>query len=166
MFGGKKDKVGATAAGTTLLASSVQIMGDVKFDGHLEVEGKVVGDILAEEGGNARVRILEKGVVEGEVRAPNVVINGHVTGDVHASKHLELAAHAVVNGNVHYQVIEMVKGAQVNGNLMHVDDVSGQGKAKKRLDPPQQSGKAESEAKPQARPEPKQENKSETKPVS
>src|SRR5690606_28481521 len=122
--------------------------GDIKFDGHLEVEGTVTGNILADEATNARVRVLERGVVKGEVRAPYVVINGHVTGDVHATKHLELAAHAVVNGNVHYQVIEMVKGAQVNGNLVHIDDVPGKKKPEPaQLNPPAEikSGAKESE---------------------
>lgn len=128
MFGGKKDKVsrGATG-GTTLLARSAEIHGDVRFAGHLEVEGRIVGNVDAEDGTDARVRVLDKGIVEGEIRAPNVVINGQVTGDVRATQHLELAANAVVNGNVYYQVIEMVKGAQVNGNLVHVND-AGKGK--------------------------------------
>lgn len=124
MFSSKKDTKGRMAnSGTTLLARSVEVLGDVKFAGHLEVEGKVVGNIYAEEGVDARVRILDNGVVEGEIQAPNIVINGHVTGDVRATKHLELAAHAVVNGNVYYQIIEMVKGAEVNGNLVHIQDV-------------------------------------------
>src|SRR5690625_6325461 len=48
-----------------------------------------------------------------------VIINGNVTGNVYSSKHVELAAKAVVEGNVHYQLIEMVKGAQVNGSLVY-----------------------------------------------
>ncbi len=119
MFGSKTK---AATSGTTLLARSVEVQGNIKFAGHLEVEGKVVGDIYADEASDARVRVLENGTVEGEIRAPNVVINGQITGDVYATKHLELAAHAVVNGNVHYCVVEMVKGAQVNGNLMHITD--------------------------------------------
>lgn len=136
MFGGKSSKANTMTKGTTLLAPSIQITGDLKFDGHLEVEGKVTGNIYAEDSTDARVRILEKGRVEGEVRAPNVVINGHVTGDVYATKHLELAANAVVNGNVHYQVIEMVKGAQVNGNLMHVEESPMAGKSKRKPETP------------------------------
>lgn len=123
MFGGNKESKGRMATtGTTLLARSVEILGDVKFAGHLEVEGKVVGNIYAEAGSDARVRVLNKGVVEGEIQAPNIVINGHVTGDVRATKHLELAANAVVNGNVYYHVIEMVKGAQVNGKLVYTQE--------------------------------------------
>ena len=50
---------------------------------------------------------------------PNDVVNGKVTGDVHASGHIELAAKATVHGNVHYNLIEMVMGSQVNGALLH-----------------------------------------------
>lgn len=123
MFGGKKDKDNIFAnGGTTLLARSVEIIGDIKFGGNLEVEGIVTGNIYAQSETDARVRIMEKGEVKGEINAPKIVINGQVTGDVYSTKHIELAANAVVNGNVHYNVIEMVKGAEVNGNLVHVAD--------------------------------------------
>lgn len=119
MFGSNKNKENHFAkGGTTLLARSVEILGDIKFAGNLEIEGVVKGNIFAEKGMDARVRIMEKGQVTGNIHAPKVIINGDVNGDVHADKHLELAANAVVNGNVHYQVIEMVKGAQVNGNMV------------------------------------------------
>lgn len=117
MFG-KKDKAmgGFTSDSTTLLSKSTEIVGDIRLTGNLEIEGTVRGNIIAL--GEARVRVMEQGLVEGEITAPKIVINGHVIGDVHSSKHVELAANAVVEGNVHYQLIEMVKGAQVNGNLV------------------------------------------------
>ena len=61
----------------------------------------------------------ERGTIEGEVKVPNVVINGTIIGDVHASGHVELAAQAKVHGNVYYSLIEMAMGAEVNGNLVH-----------------------------------------------
>lgn len=140
MFGGNDKANRPTGNGTTLLARSIEVSGDIKFEGHLEVEGRVVGDIYAREGSDARVRVLENGIVEGHIHAPNVVINGQVTGDVHATKHLELAAHAVVNGNVHYQVVEMVKGAQVNGNLMHISDADDAKQKRKPMQLADQSG--------------------------
>jgi cytoskeletal protein CcmA (bactofilin family) len=152
MFGGNDKASRSAGNGTTLLARSIEVTGDIRFEGHLEVEGRVVGDIYAREGSNARVRVLENGVVEGHIHAPNVVINGQVIGDVHATKHLELAAHAVVNGNVHYQVVEMVKGAQVNGNLMHVSDAGEDGGKQKRkpMQLSDQSGHAKVDAKADA----------------
>ena len=48
------------------------------------------------------------------------MINGLVQGDVRSATHIELAAKAVVMGNVYYNLIEMVMGSEVNGNLMHI----------------------------------------------
>lgn len=120
MIGGKKDKDHFAAGGTTLLARSVEVHGEIRFGGTLEIEGKIIGNVYAESASDAQVNV--RGEVEGEISAPKVMINGQVHGDVYCSKHLELAAKAIVNGNVHYSVIEMVKGAQVNGSLVHISE--------------------------------------------
>lgn len=128
---GKKDKsMGMTSGGTTLISKSTELLGDVKFSGSLEIEGRVKGNIYAEDGADARVRIMEKGCVEGDICVPTVIINGEVQGDVHSAKHIELAAKAVVTGNVHYNMIEMVKGAQVNGSLLFAQPSSAKDDAK------------------------------------
>ena len=119
MFGKKETSMSFSAGSTTLISKKTEMTGDVSFSGNLMIEGVVKGNISAREGEDAHARVLEKGLVEGEIRAPTLVINGTVTGDVYSDKHIELAARAVVNGNVHYRLIEMVKGAQVNGNLVY-----------------------------------------------
>lgn len=107
------------AGKTTMIAKGAEINGDVKFEGGLLVEGTIKGNVRAEDGSDALLRLTEAGKIEGEIHVPNVVINGKVNGDVHSSVHVELAAKAVVNGNVHYNLIEMVMGAEVNGSLVH-----------------------------------------------
>ncbi len=121
MLGGKKNNQFAKG-GHTLFDHAVEIQGTVTFGGTLDIEGRVIGDVLAAEGPDAQVNVREKGMVEGEIRAPKIIVNGKVMGDIYSSKHLELASNAIVHGNVHYHVIEMVKGAQVNGSLIHVED--------------------------------------------
>ena len=117
----KNKSMSFASGGTTLISKSTELVGDVRFSGNLEVEGKIRGNIFAEDGADARVRILDKGAIEGEIHVPTVVVNGSVSGNVYSSKHVELASKALVQGNVHYRVIEMVKGAQVNGNLIYSD---------------------------------------------
>lgn len=118
----KKDTSASFAAGgTTLISKTTKITGDVEFSGNLEVEGSIVGNVRAEKGSDARVRVLEQGSIEGEISVPVVVINGLVKGDVYSSSHVELAAKAQVFGDVHYAVIEMLKGAHVNGNLVFTE---------------------------------------------
>jgi cytoskeletal protein CcmA (bactofilin family) len=51
---------------------------------------------------------------------PNVIVNGKVFGDIYSDKHVELAAKAEIQGNVYYNLIEMVKGSKVDGNLVHL----------------------------------------------
>ncbi|WP_439135743.1 bactofilin family protein [Pseudomaricurvus sp.] len=126
--------MGFSSGGTTLISKSTELTGDVKFSGSLEIEGRVKGNIYAEEGADARVRIMEKGFVEGDICVPTIIINGSVNGDVHSAKHIELAAKATVTGNVHYNMIEMVKGAQVNGSLLYTKPSSAKEDTKSATD--------------------------------
>src|SRR5690606_14161732 len=104
---------------TTLISRNTEVTGDIHFTGTLEVEGRVNGNIFADDETNAEVRIRESGAVSGEISVPSVIINGLVEGDVYSSRHLELAAKARVSGNVFYNLIEMVTGAEVHGSLQH-----------------------------------------------
>ena len=110
-----------SADNQTLISGSTTVNGDIHFDGELVIEGRIVGKVLAEEDSEAKLRVAESGSVEGDVRVPLVVINGGVNGNVRASKHIELAAQGTVNGNVVYNLIEMVMGSAVNGSLTRMD---------------------------------------------
>jgi cytoskeletal protein CcmA (bactofilin family) len=105
----------------TLIGPRAVIRGDISFSGGLYVEGTIHGKVSADDGSAAVLTIAENGHIEGEVRAPVVVISGRMTGDVHASERIELAAHARVNGNIHYKVVEMAAGAMITGRLIHAD---------------------------------------------
>ncbi len=116
---GKKVDFDRHAGKTTMVSKGTEISGDIVFEGGLLVEGTVKGNIHAAPGSEALLRLSEAGVIEGEIRVPNVVINGKVLGNVYSPGHVELASKAVVNGNVHYHLIEMVMGSEVNGSLVH-----------------------------------------------
>jgi cytoskeletal protein CcmA (bactofilin family) len=91
----------------------------VRFSGGLHIDGTVKGNLVAEPGTETVLTVSEKGRIEGDVRVPNLILNGAVQGDVYASERVELASHARVTGNVYYNLIEMAMGAEVNGNLVH-----------------------------------------------
>lgn len=105
----------------TLIGRQTEILGDVRFTGGLHVDGKIKGKVIASADKAAALSVSEHGAVEGDVRVPNVVLNGTVTGDVHASQKIALSAKARITGNVFYRVIEMESGAKVNGQLVHDD---------------------------------------------
>ncbi|MEH6582629.1 MAG: polymer-forming cytoskeletal protein [Halioglobus sp.] len=119
MLGSKKGTVGV-AGGTTLISRDAVIVGEIHFSGNLDVEGLIQGNIVANPEQDACVRVIDKGRVEGNIYAPAIVINGTIEGDVHSSKHLELAARARVQGDVFYSLVEMAVGAEINGSLQHV----------------------------------------------
>lgn len=120
MLGKKKQKPRRpTGHFDTLISAKTAVQGDVHFSGGLHVDGRIQGKVVADEGGDAVLRVSEVGEVEGDIVAPHVIINGTVHGDVYASAHLELAAKASIHGNVYYNLIEMAMGAAVNGNLVH-----------------------------------------------
>jgi len=118
MLGIKKG--GSASGGTTLISPETVIIGDVHFCGNLDIEGLVQGNIIAQPGKDALLRVVGKGRVEGDIRVPCVIVNGAVTGNVYSSKHLELAPKARVQGNVYYTLVEMAAGSEVNGSLTHM----------------------------------------------
>lgn len=122
---GQNKKPKQTAHIDSLIGQNTEIHGDVIFSGGLHVDGTVKGSVIAEKGEDSVLTLSERGTIEGEVKVPNVVVNGSVIGDVHATGHVELAAQARVHGNVYYSLIEMAMGAEVNGKLMHQVEQNG-----------------------------------------
>ena len=126
MFG--KNKVSTTPATNidTLVSSKVEIHGDLHFSGGVQIDGKVYGNIIASDNSNAFIQITDQGFVQGDIRVPQAMINGRVEGNVYSSKHLELDEKAAITGDVYYNLIQMVMGAAVNGNMVHNTDQVGE----------------------------------------
>ena len=122
MFSKSRDqeitKNSSSSDATTLIANGTSIKGDLNFQGSLEVQGSIAGIITAEDE-NAQVRVIQGGAVDGKIAVPTVIVNGHVKGDIFATKHALLASKAVVEGNIYYNTLEIERGAHVAGNLVH-----------------------------------------------
>lgn len=117
MFGKKKNF--SSARIDTLIGQGTEINGDLVYAGGLHVDGRINGNVVAEEGSSSILILSEFGHIEGEVKVPNIVINGKIVGDVHGSTRVELAPKSRVKGSVYYNLIEMAIGAEVNGALVH-----------------------------------------------
>ena len=119
MLGSKNKNTGVF---DTMISNKTEFEGNLKFSGGLHVDGTIKGNIYAEDNSGAVLRVSETASIEGEIRVPTIIINGKVMGNVYSSQHIELAKKAMVNGDVHYTMMEMVMGAQVNGSLVHVEE--------------------------------------------
>lgn len=117
----RKPASGGTPTGSvdTLIGVNTELLGDIQFSGGLHIDGTVKGKVSAQGADDAVLSVSETGNIEGDVHVANVVLNGSINGDVYASGKITLNSRARVNGNVHYQVIEMASGATVNGQMMH-----------------------------------------------
>lgn len=105
----------------TLVGHQTEIFGDIHFTGGLHIDGVIKGNVSARDDSESVAIISENGRVEGELRVPNLLINGYVAGDVHAAERLDLATSARVRGDVYYHTMEMASGAEVNGKLVRTD---------------------------------------------
>ncbi len=119
MFGSKSSDNNSSSSvqhnnAITLIAAGTKVEGDISFRGTVHVEGAIKGNISSSDG---KLQLIESSSVDGNIRAAHVVINGHVVGDVYATEMLELSAKALVEGNVYYDVMEMVAGAAINGKM-------------------------------------------------
>lgn len=129
------------AAMETLIGRQTEILGDVRFAGGLHVDGRIKGGVQSAGDKAAALSLSETGVIEGDVRVPNVLVNGRIVGEVRASERLTLGAKARIVGDVRYRVLQMEAGALVNGQLIyegnevmsaltHVKGEAGQGEGK------------------------------------
>jgi cytoskeletal protein CcmA (bactofilin family) len=101
----------------SLIAQGSRIDGNIKFNEGLRIDGEVFGDIHAQPDQPSMLVISEAAVVQGEVHADHVIINGTVRGAVTARELLELQPKARIEGDVSYLALEMHQGAVISGQL-------------------------------------------------
>ena len=105
----------------SLIAQGSRIEGNLRFTEGLRIDGEVVGNTSASPEQPSILVISEAAVVEGEIRADHVIINGTVHGPVHAKELLELQPKARIEGDVYYKALEMHQGAMITGQLRPTD---------------------------------------------
>lgn len=105
-----------------LIGAGTKIEGDITFSGGLRVDGCVRGSVVAENGKSSTLVLSEQAQIEGAIRVSHIVINGTVTGPIHAAEYLELRAKANVTGDVYYKAVEIQLGAVVQGRLVYQDE--------------------------------------------
>ncbi len=106
----------------TVIGDGTEIKGNIMFSGGLHVDGRIRGNVQAEPDSTSALTLSEKGVIDGDIHVPNVIINGEVNGDVYGGHRVELAPKARVTGTVYYNLLEMAMGASVNGQLIHAEE--------------------------------------------
>ena len=114
----KHNNIDFSLGDTTVISKETHITGDIQFSGNLEIEGKVTGSVVSSDDAG-KVRILPTGHVTGDIHTPTAVINGRIDGNIYSSEEIHLASDSFVDGNLYYVLIEIEKGAQMNGTFVY-----------------------------------------------
>jgi cytoskeletal protein CcmA (bactofilin family) len=104
----------------TLIGRTAHLKGDFEFSGGLHLDGRISGDVRADPSSDSTLSVSEHGRIDGAVSATNVILDGTVTGPIHARGRVVIGPSARVHGDVYYGVIEMTLGAEIMGKLVPV----------------------------------------------
>lgn len=99
------------------IGAGATIEGTVRFSGRLEIEGTVLGVVIADPAEGSEVVVGSKGRVQGEISAESIVVSGRVEGPVRSSVRLDILAGARLEGDVGYRDLQIQHGAIVEGSL-------------------------------------------------
>ncbi|RDK97081.1 cytoskeletal protein CcmA (bactofilin family) [Enterobacillus tribolii] len=78
----------------TVIAKSTLFTGNIDVDGDIQVYGDVRGNVHVKEG---TIRVMHAGRVEGELSAPEIIIDGTVEGTCEA-KSIDILEHGILRG--------------------------------------------------------------------
>ena len=103
------DKLGSRS----IIGAGATFTGKIANSRVIEVHGKVNADLTAE-----KVTIGEDGRFHGAIRAQLVVVSGHYEGKMQAGS-VWATATASISGKLHYETLQMDRGAALNCHVVH-----------------------------------------------
>ncbi len=105
---------GAGEGAVAAIGKSVQIRGEVKGNEDLLVDGVVEGTITLSD---SRLTIGANARVQANVSARDVVVNGTLDGNIHATGRVELRAGSRVTGDLQAQRLSIEENAIYRGKV-------------------------------------------------
>lgn len=97
----------------SVIGPGMEIVGDIKCDGTVRVEGKVTGSIRATKS----VVVGTGGTITGDIETQDVVVAGAVDGTVAGASRVELQETCRVQGDIRSRRIKLDEGGRVEGRL-------------------------------------------------
>jgi len=99
----------SNSAAPSILANDIIITGDIKTNGDVQIDGRLDGNVKANN-----VTIGEQGIINGKVTANNVHVRGKLTGKVDATS-VELSETANVQADLIQDQLMIANGAFFDG---------------------------------------------------
>ena len=107
----QKEKI---ADSTSLVSKNVRIEGEIQGPENLHVEGYIKGAVVL----SGNIFVGNTGIVEADLEAKNIVIQGEVTGNVKAHQQLEIHPSGKLIGDCTASSIDIKEGAVFEGRSM------------------------------------------------
>jgi cytoskeletal protein CcmA (bactofilin family) len=109
------------------ISRGVEVSGDVRFAGMLQVEGRVSGKLISESG---TLVIEETGEVNADVEVGVCVIRGALHGNLNIGSRVEVSKTGRIQGDIKSPVLIVEEGALLMGSvLMRGEFAAAQNKA-------------------------------------
>ncbi|GIU78473.1 MAG: hypothetical protein KatS3mg005_1711 [Bryobacteraceae bacterium] len=103
-----------TVRSGALIGKSLTITGEIRGEEDLVIDGKLEGDVDLPQ---HRLTIGPSGVLQGKIRAREIVVYGTVQGNLQASERVEIKKHAKVIGDLKAQRPVIEDEAYFKGNV-------------------------------------------------
>ena len=112
----------------TLINVGCKISGMITGNSDIQVSGEVDGDCDVD----GTLTLVRDGYWQGTIKADNVVVSGHVEGDIIARGKVEIADTARITGTVTGAAIAVAEGAVVEGQMRTTEQSDPVGFVEKR----------------------------------
>ena len=107
-------------SGRSYLGETLQLEGDLRSSGSVDVAGLVNGNVFVSE-----ITITETGSVRGSLEATSIEINGHVEGKITADSVI-VGKSAVIKGDLFFKnTLKTEEGADIDGYIKRVNTGKG-----------------------------------------
>ena len=104
-------------SGRSHVGETLQIEGDVRSSGSMDVSGLINGNVYVSE-----MTVNETGSVRGTLEATSVEVNGHVEGKISADTVI-IGKNAVIKGDIFFKnTLKTEEGADIDGYIKRVNN--------------------------------------------
>jgi cytoskeletal protein CcmA (bactofilin family) len=104
-------------SGRSYLGETLQLEGDLRSSGAVDVAGLVNGNVFVSE-----MVITETGSIRGALEASSVEINGHLEGKITADT-IIVGKNAVIKGDIFFKnTLKTEEGADIDGYIKRINN--------------------------------------------
>ena len=111
------EKQNINHSGRSYIGETMQLEGDLRTSGAIDVAGLVNGNVFVSE-----MNIKESGSIRGTVEATRIEINGHVEGKISADA-IIIGRTAVIKGDIFFKdTLKTEEGADIDGYIKRMNN--------------------------------------------